>query len=48
MRVTVQDTLKEGGTENREGKTKFLKRGSKLGQGVGALKMKGVKPPYEL
>ena len=48
MRRTVQNTLKEGGTEKRGGKTKILKRGSKLGQGVGILKMRGLKPPYEL
>ena len=30
--------LKGGGTEKRGGETKILKRGGKLGQGVGALK----------
>ena len=35
---TVSNTLKEGGTEKREGETKILKRKGKLGQGVGALK----------
>ena len=45
---TVQNTLKEGGTESRRGKTKILKRQSKLGQGVGALKRRGLESPYEL
>ena len=45
---TVQDTLKEGGTESRWGKTKILKRQSKLGQVVGALKRRGLESPYEL
>ena len=45
---TVQDTLKEGGTESRRGKTKILKRQSKLGQVVGALKRRGLESPYEL
>ena len=44
----MQDTLKEGGTKNRGRKTKILKRGSNLGQGVGALKRRGLEPPYEL
>ena len=35
---TVQNTLKGSGTEKRGGETKISKRGSKLGQGVGALK----------
>ena len=48
MRGNVQDNLKEVGTENRGGKTKILKRGSKLGQEVGALKRRGLKPTYEL
>ena len=48
MRETVHDTLKEGGTENRGGKTKISKRGSKLGQGVGTLKRRELEPPYEL
>ena len=47
MRETVQNTLEKGGTEKRGGKTKILKRASKLSQGVGALKG-GLKPPYEL
>ena len=40
MRVgeTVQNTLKGGGTEQRGGDTKVIKRRGKLGQGVGALK----------
>ena len=40
MRVggTVSNTLKGGGTGKRGGETKILRRGSKLGQGVGALK----------
>ena len=42
--------LKSGGGQKRgEEKTKILKRGSKLGQGVGALKGKGgAGTPYEL
>ena len=32
----------------RGGETKILKRGCKLGQGVGALKRGGLEPPYEL
>ena len=38
---TVGNTLKGGGTEKKEGETKILKRGGKLGQGVGALKKIG-------
>ena len=38
---TVQNTLKGGGAEKRSGKTKSLKRGDKLGQGLGALKRGG-------
>ena len=46
---TVWNTLKEGGTEKRGGATKILKRGGgKLGQGMGALKSRGLEPPYEL
>ena len=43
MRVggTVSNTLKGGGTGKRGGETKILKSGSKLGQGVGALKRGG-------
>ena len=37
---TVENTLKGGGTEKNGGDTKILKRGFKLGQGVGALKRK--------
>ena len=50
MRVggNCQNTLKGGGTEKREGGTKILKKGGKLGQGVGALKRGRVDPPYEL
>ena len=48
MKGTVQNTLKEGGAEKRGGKTKMLKRGSKLGQGVCALKRWGAETPYEL
>ena len=45
---TVQNTLKGSGTEKRGGETKISKRGSKLGQGVGALKGGGeLKPPYK-
>ena len=41
--------LKGCGTEKMGGDTKILKRGSKFGQGVGALKRGGVlEPPYEL
>ena len=43
--------LKRGETEERGGERKILKRGDKLGQGVGALKRKGVgelETPYEL
>ena len=36
-----------GGTEKRGGDKKILKRGDKLGQGVGAWKG-GFEPPYEL
>ena len=35
---TVKNTFKGGGTEKGGGETKILKKGSKLGQGVGALK----------
>ena len=35
-------SLKRGGTEKRGGETKVLKRGSKLGQGVSALKRGGA------
>ena len=46
MRVggTVSNTLKGGGTGKRGGETKILRRGSKLGQGVGALK-RGARTP---
>ena len=41
--------LKRGcGTEKRGGETKILEMGGKLGQGVGALKNRGLEPPYEL
>ena len=55
-----QEGLREGGgnclkhlkrwwEKKRGGKTKILKRGGKLGQGVGALKRGGgLEPPYEL
>ena len=54
-----QEGLREGGgnclkhlkrwwEKKRGGKTKILKRGYKLGQGVGALKSWGLEPPYEL
>ena len=36
------ENLKRVGTEKRGGDTKILKRGSKLGQGAGALKSGGV------
>ena len=42
------ETLEGAGTEKRGGKTKILKRGDKLGQGVGTLKIGGLQPPYEL
>ena len=46
MRVagTVEDTLKGGETEKRERDRKILKRGDKLGQGIGALKRRGWNP----
>ena len=47
MRGTVPDTSKEGGIENRGGKTKILKKASKLGQGVGALRRR-MESLYEL
>ena len=50
MRVwgTVQNTLKCGETEKRGEKTKPLKRGGKLGQGVGASKItEGVGTPLQ-
>ena len=36
--ATVWNTLKVGGTEKSGGETNILKRGDKLGQGMGALK----------
>ena len=43
---TVWNTLKGGGIEKSGGETKILKRGVKLGQGVGALKREeGVLEP---
>ena len=46
---TVYNTLKWGGTEQRGGDTKIIKRRGKLGQGVGSLKRgRGLEPPYEL
>ena len=44
----VWNTLKGSRTEKRGGETKILKRGDKLGQGVGALKRGELEPPYEL
>ena len=44
---TVQNTLKGSGTEKRGGETKISKRGSKLGQGVGALKGGGAGTPLQ-
>ena len=38
VEVTVQNTLKEGETEKRGRGVKILKKGGKLGQGMGALK----------
>ena len=37
----MQGSLKGDGKEKRGGKTKILKSGNKLGQGVGALKSAG-------
>ena len=38
-----------GGWKRTEGRGhKDFKKGVKLGQGVGALKKRGLKPPYEL
>ena len=34
----IKHLKKGGGTEKREGETNILKRGNKLGQGLGALK----------
>ena len=45
---TVENTLKEGGTEKRGGETKILKKGGKLGQGVDALKKGELEPPCKL
>ena len=45
---TVWNTLKGDGTEKRGGETTILKRAGKLGQGVGALKQRGLETPYEL
>ena len=42
---TVQNTLKEGGPKKRGGEIKILKKGGKLGQGVGALKKGGAGTP---
>ena len=39
---------KGGRTEKRGGKANNLKKGWKLGSGVGALKKGGLEPPYEL
>ena len=39
--VRVGETLERGGTEKKGGETKVLKRGGKLGQGMGALKNGG-------
>ena len=40
--------INRGGTEKRGGETKILKMGGKLGQGVDALKRRGLETPYEL
>ena len=37
-----QSEILGAGTEKREGKTEILKRGSKLDQGMGALKGRGA------
>ena len=37
--------LKRGVTEKRGGETKILKRGGKMGQGMGALKRTGAGTP---
>ena len=44
MRGTVQDTLKEGGTENRIGKKKFEK-GEQAGSRGGCLEREGAGNP---
>ena len=47
--ATVWNTLKGGRTEKSGGEINILKRGDKLGQGMGALKRGGgLEPPYEL
>ena len=46
VRGTVLNTLKGGATEKRRWETKILKRGGKLGQGVGALKKGVLEPPF--
>ena len=45
MRGTVQDTLKEDGTENRGGKTKSFKKGEQAGSRGGCLKKEGPGTP---
>ena len=45
MRGTVQDALKEGGTDKRGGKTKTLRKGSKLGSRGECLKKKWAETP---
>ena len=45
MRGTVQDTLKECGTENRVGKTKNFKKGEQAGSRGGCLKKEGARTP---
>ena len=45
VRGTVQDTLKECGTENRGGKTKNFKKGEQAGSRGGCLKKEGARTP---
>ena len=40
--------LKRGGTENRRGESKILKRGGQAELRDGCLKKGGLEPPYEL
>ena len=44
MGINCLKYLKGGGKEKRGGDTKILKKGGKLGQGVGALKRRGWNP----
>ena len=40
--------LKRGWNRKVGRRNKYFKRGDKLGQGVGALKVEGLEPPYKL